>query len=237
MKTEKFALFKSLIAFLAILGCLWAMQWQFARGVDRQQENAVIAQRLELKPRPLAEIQGDVSAYEWSTVTTKGYFQPNNQILLRNRYFEGQYGFEVLTRFESEDGRKFWVDRGWVKAGKNASTPPTTTTVPKESVEITARLRLDSSLPQGAFFAMPSSKNGGLVRKLNAQSGLSSENFYLDLIFASDADINPAAPAQLPELSDGPHMAYAVQWLFFAGLILYGRVLIRRSEILPVKEL
>jgi hypothetical protein len=26
-------------------------------------------------------------------------------------------------------------------------------------------------------------------------------------------------PARLPELSDGPHMAYALPWIFFAGLV------------------
>ena len=31
-------------------------------------------------------------------------------------------------------------------------------------------------------------------------------------------------------LSDGPHMAYALQWLFFGGLIIYGRILIRRTR-------
>ena len=135
------------------------------------------------------------------------------------------------------DGKSFWVDRGWVKAGASAITPPVLTDVPLGRVDIQGRLRLDSSLPQGAFFAMPASKNGGLIRKLNAQSGLASENFYIDLISGSDKSLTPAVPAQLPELSDGPHMAYAVQWLFFAGLIVYGRLLIRRSEILSSKKL
>jgi hypothetical protein len=44
-------------------------------------------------------------------------------------------------------------------------------------------------------------------------------------------------PAQVPELSDGPHIAYSLQWIFFAGLIVYGRILIRRGQILTSKEL
>jgi cytochrome oxidase assembly protein ShyY1 len=40
----------------------------------------------------------------------------------------------------------------------------------------------------------------------------------------------------LPELSDGPHMAYALQWIFFGGLVIYGRFLIRR-DVLSSKEL
>ena len=51
----------------------------------------------------------------------------------------------------------------------------------------------------------------------------------LTLVSGSDPALSPAAPAELPELSDGPHMAYALQWIFFSGLIGYGRFLIRRE--------
>jgi hypothetical protein len=56
-----------------------------------------------------------------------------------------------------------------------------------------------------------------------------TEKFYIDLISASDAAMNPDVPVELPELSDGPHMAYALQWVFFAGLVIYGRRLIRKT--------
>jgi surfeit locus 1 family protein len=97
-------------------------------------------------------------------------------------------------------------------------------------------LRLDRSLPQGAFFALPAT-GGGMISKLNAQSGLDSEGFYLDLIGGADPLLEPKVAAQIPELSDGPHLAYALQWIFFAGLIAYGRILIRRGQILTSKEL
>ena len=103
------------------------------------------------------------------------------------------------------------------------------TKVPDGDVIITGRFRLDSSLPRGSFFALPG--NGqGLVSELNAQSQLDTEKFYLDLLSGSDPSLTPEVPAQLPPLSDGPHMAYALQWLFFGGLIIYGRILIRRTR-------
>jgi cytochrome oxidase assembly protein ShyY1 len=46
----------------------------------------------------------------------------------------------------------------------------------------------------------------------------------------SDTSLTPEVTAQLPELSDGPHMAYALQWIFFGGLVIYGRILIRRTR-------
>ena len=47
---------------------------------------------------------------------------------------------------------------------------------------------------------------------------------------AQSHPLTPDVAAQLPELSDGPHMAYALQWIFFAGLVVYGRILIRRTR-------
>ena len=233
---EPLALFKSLIALLLIAGCLWASQWQYQRGIDRHQRNSAIEAAVLQPVISLDEVAENAVAFEWRTVETIGEFDPENQILLKNRYFEGVYGYEVLTRFQLLDGRNLWVDRGWVKAGKDARTAPVITPIPNGEVAIKARLRLDRSLPQGAFFALPAT-GAGMISKLNAQSGLKSEGFYLDLIGGADPLLEPKVAAQIPELSDGPHLAYALQWIFFAGLIGYGRILIRRGQILTSKEL
>ena len=229
MQREPWAIFKSLVALGLIALCLWAAQWQYQRGVDRHARNSIIVKHISLPANPLSKVASQPGKFEWQKVTTSGKFNPKEQILLRNRYSEGVYGFEVLTLFSSIDGKAFWVDRGWVKAGINATTPPVIASVPTGIVEITGRLRLDSSLPRGSFFALPASGTG-LVSELNAQSRLGTENFYLDLLSGSLPSLTPVVAAQLPELSDGPHMAYALQWIFFGGLIIYGRILIRRSR-------
>jgi len=226
---EPLAFFKSLIALLLIIFCLWGSQWQYHRGVDRHARNAVIEERIPKSPIELDTVTGDLPNYEWQTVSVAGTFDAEKQILLRNRYNDGKYGYEVLTLFKSSDNKNFWVDRGWVQAGATATTPPVVTALPQGEVSIVGRLRLDSSLPRGSFFALPG-KGEGLVSELNAQSQLNTEKFYVDLLSGSDASLTPEVTAQLPELSDGPHMAYALQWIFFAGLVIYGRILIRRSR-------
>jgi len=226
---EPLALLKSLIALLLIIFCLWGSQWQYHRGVDRHARNAVIEERIAKSPIALNTVASDLPNYEWQAVSVAGTFDTEKQILLRNRYNDGKYGYEVLTLFKSTDNKSFWVDRGWVQAGATATTPPVVTALPQGEVSITGRLRLDSSLPRGSFFALPG--NGqGLVSELNAQSQLNTEKFYLDLLSGSDASLTPKVAAQVPELSDGPHMAYALQWIFFAGLVIYGRILIRRTR-------
>jgi surfeit locus 1 family protein len=226
---EPWALFKSLIALLLVIFCLWGSQWQYHRGVDRHARNAVIQDRIAQSPVALITLTGDLPDYEWQTVSVSGTFDGKRQILLRNRYNDGKYGYEVLTLFKSKQDKSFWVDRGWVQAGATATTPPVVSPLPQGEVSITGRLRLDSSLPQGSFFALPG-EGEGLVSELNAQSQLDTEEFYIDLLNGSEPSLSPEVPAQLPELSDGPHMAYALQWIFFAGLVIYGRILIRRTR-------
>ena len=226
---EPWSFFKTIVALALIFLCLVAADWQYTRGVDRQARNNVIEERIARSPIELSSRDAVLDNNEWQSITTSGRFDSTQQILLRNRYWEGKYGYEVLTLFTNTSGEKFWVDRGWVKAGATATTPPEVTAVPTGDVSITGRFRLDSSLPRGSFFALPATGEG-LVSELNAQSQLDTEKFYIDLLSGSEASLTPAAPAQLPPLSDGPHKAYALQWLFFGGLIVYGRILIRRTR-------
>jgi surfeit locus 1 family protein len=208
---------------------VWAAQWQYHRGVDRHARNTIIEERIARDAIELGKIDSELANNEWQSIVTTGSFDEKKQILLRNRYSEGKYGYEVLTLFTSTSGEKFWVDRGWVQAGATATTPPEVTSVPAGEVTITGRFRLDSSLPRGSFFALPGSGED-LVSELNAQSQLNTEKYYLDLLSGSEPSLTPAVTAQLPSLSDGPHMAYALQWLFFGGLVIYGRFLIRRTR-------
>ncbi len=228
MVKEQYAFFKTLIALVLVLLCLWAAQWQYQRGVDRHARNTLIQEQSQLPAIDINDLSANIQEFEWRQISLQGSFDDSNQILLRNRYNDGVYGFEQLTLFLF-DGKKIWVDRGWIKAGSDATIPPKLQPTQEQQVSITGRLRLDSSLPQGKFFAVTNDANRNLVSQLDARKGVQTEEFYVDLISSSDSAMNPAVPVELPELSDGPHMAYALQWVFFAGLVIYGRRLIRKT--------
>ena len=206
----------------------------------RHERNSQINSHIDLPIVDLHGVTTDPVSHEWQRVRVTGKFDAQRQILLRNHYNEGKYGFEALTAFTANDGRKFWVDRGWVQAGATATEQPDLPTTPLGEVSIVGRLRLDTSLPQGNFFAIPTGKNSGLISEANAQStntarGIESA-FYLDLLEGNLPELTPVVTAEVPELTDGPHFAYALQWVIFAGLVLYGRFLIRR-EVLTREEL
>jgi len=221
---EPNALLKSLVTLLIVFLCLVATKWQYQRGMDRKDVNSKIEANALMTPVTLQELES-IGNSEWREVTVSGEFDLNHEVLLRNRYnYEGKYGFEYLTLFKANTGEKFWVDRGWVKAGPTALSRPEIPKTPISEIEITGRIRLENSLPKGSFFALPSS--GNLINDWDLKSKVDTENFYIDLI--DGPGVTPDSPAELPELSDGPHLAYALQWLFFAGLAVYGRYLIRK---------
>ena len=74
-----------------------------------------------MKPLPLEEVVSNPVVHEWKTVDVTGTFDVKNQILLRNRYFEGVYGFQLLTKFTDTQGKSFWVGL-WLGEGGNECT-------------------------------------------------------------------------------------------------------------------
>ena len=220
------------VALALIALCVWASQWQYQRGVARHHRNSIIAAHVAQAPVTLEQISSDLPAAEWRKVSVQGRFDPTHQILLRDRYFEGKYGFDLLTLFTDIAGKTFWIDRGWIPPGESAAAAPKLPPTFPGIVSIVGRVRLDQSLPQGSFFAISPSQSGKLIQRWNAQAKTSvqTESFYLDLLEVSVPAMLPSAPVQLPELTDGPHLAYALQWIFFAGLIVYGRILLRRPR-------
>ena len=54
--------------------------------------------------------------------------------------------------------------------------------------------------------------------------------YFQDLIQKLNGQINkPITPIDLPDLTTGPHYAYAFQWFIFAIVILVGRIIIGRK--------
>ena len=224
------SLLQSLVALALVAGCLFAAQWQFNRGANQSATNKIIASNLNLPSLSMSDIANlDPVNNQWRKVTLQGSFPQDKQELVRNRYYEGKFGFEVLTLFKANNGENFWVDRGWVAAGPNAATPPVVEPVASGNLEITARIRSEnlSRQLQGSFFVTRvSSEKPESIAKLQ---GVEANAYYLDLLGSPDGKVKPLTEIELPELSNGPHYAYGIQWLAFALLAIIGRFLLFRE--------
>jgi surfeit locus 1 family protein len=224
------SLLQSFVALVLVAACLYAAQWQFSRGANQSATNKIIAANLDLPSLTMNDVANlDPVTTQWRKINLTGKFSQDKQELVRNRYYEGKFGFEVLTLFTATNGENFWVDRGWVAAGPNAATPPVVEPISNENLEITARIRSEnlSRQLQGSFFVTrASSEKPESIAKLQ---GVDANPYYLDLLGSPNGQVQPLTEIELPELSNGPHYAYGIQWLAFALLALIGRFLLFRE--------
>lgn len=218
----------TLLALLILVGCVVAGNWQFERGMDRRAENAIIKGNITLPAIPF-EQSSSIAPRErlWRQFLISGQFLSEHEILMRNRYHLERYGFGVATLFRLSDGRQVWIDRGWVSAGASATTPPEVMPVPSSPLRLLVRYRADAldAKIQGSFFATGADQSE--LKRWNEEAAVESEEFYFDLI---GGDFVPEIATMTPNVSDGPHIAYAIQWWFFGLLALFGRFLIAREE-------
>ena len=224
------SLLQSFVALVLVAACLYAAQWQFSRGANQSATNKIIAANLDLPSLTMNDVADlDPVSNQWREINLTGKFSQDKQELVRNRYYEGKFGFEVLTLFTATNGENFWVDRGWVAAGPNAATPPVVEPIASGNLEITARIRSEnlSRQLQGSFFVTrASSEKPESIAKLQ---GIDANAYYLDLLGSPSGQVKPLTEIELPELSNGPHYAYGIQWLAFALLTLIGRFLLFRE--------
>ena len=221
------------LAVVLLFACVQGAMWQYDRHQARHAKNSVITANVEKSTLDESQLNSlEDSSRAWRKLSITGNFIPDKEILLRNRYHEGKYGFGVVTLFTSESGKKYWVDRGWVIAGKDAQTPPSVQKITNEKVQITAHVRVQDieSQVQGSVFAIPGSNSTPKLTKWNVDQSVATEPNYFDLISSSNPAFTPDVPTPLPELSDGPHLAYSFQWILFIFLVAFAWYLVIRED-------
>lgn len=99
-------------------------------------------------------------------------------------------------------------------------------------IEITARVRTSEieSRVQGSVFALPGADSTPKLVKWNSEQAIETEPIYFDLISSSNSEVTPEVATALPELSDGPHLAYSFQWILFIFLVLFAWYLVIRED-------
>lgn len=227
-----------LLVLAVVAGCLTAAVWQWDRLEQARAHNALAEQRMEAEPAPVDELRErgmDVDALEHRRAVATGTFRPDEEVLQRNRTHQGNQGLHVLTPLELDDGTALLVVRGWVPAGVDG--PPVTEAPPPEGrVEVTGIL--EPSVDQPSFGARDP-EEGRLDRVFHADTerlDRQTEGELLPMVLR----LQEPAPAQgelplpvgAPELDEGQHLSYTVQWSIFAllALITYTAWLVRRQR-------
>ncbi|WP_313813967.1 SURF1 family protein [Glutamicibacter sp.] len=158
----------------------------------------------------------------WSTVELTGKYVGDDTLVVRNRIKSGQPGYEVLVPFTTTDGETVVIDRGYLPIGNNEQGhPDTVPAAPTGEVTVKARLkpgeiRLDRGAPQGQLATI------NLEDFQNAVGYPVAQGSYG--IMYEETPASASAPQQLdpPDMDEGPHLSYEIQWYIFGVLAFVG---------------
>jgi cytochrome oxidase assembly protein ShyY1 len=232
LSRPKWVLFSAVMLGLVVLMVNLAL-WQLRRLHERRTMNAEIVAAMHDVP---ADATAPGPIRQWRTLTATGTYDESEQVLIRNRSYQGQPGFHVVTPLKLASGRALLVNRGWVPLAEDGSTP-SPPAPPSGQVVVTGRAR--ESQRRGAFFSPRDPSDGTLrqlyrvdVPRIAQQTPYPLIADYIELLTTT-----PAATSRqpvlipAPELDDGPHLSYAGQWMFFSGCVVAGWILVVRRTV------
>jgi cytochrome oxidase assembly protein ShyY1 len=174
----------------------------------------------------------DTGDVQWRTVSTTGRYDESQQVLVRNRSYNGIPGYHVLTPLVLPSGDAVIVNRGFLPLETTGNTPDIPA-APSGVVTVDGRVR--SSQKRGHFGPRDPAEGtltevarADLVR-LQQQMPYHLLPAYVELESSQPADSTGLTPVPLPELDEGPHLSYAIQWFIFSALAVVGWILVVRK--------
>lgn len=215
--------------------------WQLDRLEQRRAFNAHVEAMWAAEPITIdGQPEEDLTELEYHVVTVSGRYDFENQIALRNRYFQDEYGYHLLTPLLLDDGSAVLVDRGWIPADGNDSPEGWSRYDEAGQVEVRGVMRLGPDKPDVGGIPDPTLAPG--------QTRLEFWNFanlerisqqlpypVLTIYIQPDvdiADVTPPIPYQPEiELTEGPHFGYALQWFTYAIILVLGYPFYVRRQI------
>ena len=224
MLSRRWLLFAVAVALLAY-GCWWLGEWQFHRLEDRQQSNAVTERNLAAEAVPVEDVLAPgrpVSAEdEWRHISAVGTYDDAARVVVRYQTRDGVSGVDVVTPLRlSGSGDLLLVDRGWVATDNRGDASPDVPDAPTGEVQITGWVRADATGDSTAVddrsTRAVSSRTIGPTLDGDVLGG------FVDLEQERPEATEPLAVTETPDLSNGPHFFYGLQWWFFAALAVFG---------------
>ncbi|MGA0877840.1 MAG: SURF1 family protein [Ilumatobacteraceae bacterium] len=202
--------------------------WQFRRLDERQTFNDLVRSRSTQAVIPIEQLDPiDPPDAAWKRVGASGTYLNESSILILNRSQGGRAGVNVATPLRLTDGRVVIVVRGFLPLDESVPVPPSGNVRVVGTVR-TSEIRragqpTESPEETKEFFRLDIDRIAGRIDGQVLPVAISLE--------ISDPPENAVLqPVASPELSDGPHLPYAGQWLICATAVIVGWALaVRRS--------
>ncbi len=218
-----------LLCIFGVVLMVYLSLWQFNRLDDRKAFNREVTERSSQSVVDVSTLDvSDAAAVQWRPAGAKGTYLADEQVLIVNRSQGGVAGMNVLTPLLLNDGRAIIVNRGFIAL---SGTPPV---APSGVVKVVGLLRSTEGRTTGQareasgelaeFFRLD-------IARLQQQIEPELLNVALVAEVSDPADSSTLLPVSPPELSEGSHLSYAIQWLIFATAVIVGWVLAVRKSI------
>jgi len=224
--------------------------WQLDRLDQRRMFNAHVQEVQAMSPLVLTAetLEEPLETMEYRAVSVTGEYDAGHQVALRNQAWHGELGYTLLTPFKiAGTDMSILINRGWVPAAD--STPDGDQTYPQPGVvTVTGIIRLSQTAPDFGRRSDPTPQAGQILSVWNLanveaiafQIPFPILPVYLqrapDTSFPSDInawtdDLLPFPSLPELELTEGPHMGYALQWFTFAAILGIGYPIFLKREL------
>ncbi|MCS6993922.1 MAG: SURF1 family protein [Anaerolineales bacterium] len=224
--------FTTLLVLLGSAVCVRLGIWQLDRLEQRRAFNAHYLAMTALPPLDLNAVpREDLTRMEYRAVTVTGVFDFDHQVALRNRYYQNEYGYHLLTPLVMADGSAVLVERGWIPAQGNAAPADWRKYDQPGEQTISGIIRLGQTKPDVGGVPDPELAEG--QNRLDFWNIVNLERISLQTPYPllpvfiqpnpDDARGAPPYPYQPEiEITEGPHFGYALQWFTFASILFFG---------------
>jgi cytochrome oxidase assembly protein ShyY1 len=229
----------ALVLFVAVLATVFVNlgQWQLDRLEQRRARNATTVANEQRPVRPLAEMftRPITDTDQWQRVEAVGTFVADQQLIVRYRSNGDDEGYEVVTPLRTAAGVVL-VDRGFVATPQGVRIPSTAPPPPAGEVRVVGHVRRNEQGRRAATTPV-----GGQLRLINSDAigaalGYPLLNGYVGLLEVTPPQSGGLVPVELPEINEGPHFWYAMQWFGFTAVGLAGIVVFIRADLRARRE-
>jgi cytochrome oxidase assembly protein ShyY1 len=228
-----------LIVFVAVLGVVFVNlgEWQLDRLAQRRERNATTIANEQKPVQPYEQVftRPIVDADQWQRVEARGSFDADHQFVVRYRSNGNLNGYEVVTPLRTASGVVL-VDRGFVPLQRGTQIPSAAPAPPAGEVTVVGHVRRNE---RGRRAATTPVRNQMRLISSDAIAGTLPypiKSGYIGLLTVQPEQVGGFQPVQLPDLSEGPHFWYAVQWFMFTAVGVAGIVVFIRGDLRARRE-
>ena len=228
-----------LIIFVAVLGVVFVAmgEWQLDRLAQRRERNATTIANDQSPVRPYEQVftHPITDADQWQRVEARGTFDADHQFIVRYRSNGNLDGYEVVTPLHTASGIVL-VDRGFIPVPQGAQIPSAAPAPPTGEVTVVGHVRRNEKGRRAAITPVDNQ-----MRLINSDAIATTlpypiKSGYIGLLAVQPEQAGSFQPIRLPDLSEGPHFWYAVQWFMFTAIGVAGIVVFIRADLRARRE-